>query len=86
MLELEQLLNEALNEVKHLNREEVFLLKDLYKGYVWNRIPARHRSMLGTLFLEYIKQNDIGVEIIEKTSSKQQKYQRTSKIIINQIS
>ncbi len=82
MLELEQLLNEALNEVKHLNHEEVFLLKDLYKGYVWNRVPGRQRSLLGSLFLEYIKQNDVGVKIIEKTSSKQQKYQRTSKIII----
>ncbi len=76
MLELEQLLNEALDEVKRIRQGENFLLKDLYKGYEWNRIPARHRSMLGSLFLEYIDKNDIGVKIIEKTSSKQQRYRK----------
>nr|WP_321295692.1 DUF1413 domain-containing protein [uncultured Sphaerochaeta sp.] len=34
------------------------LVKDLFKGYEWNRIPKRDRTMLGSLFLSYIAAHD----------------------------
>lgn len=71
-----ELLDKAKVELSNLLSGEVFLLRDLFKGYVWNRISRSDRLLLGTLFLNYIKTNDIGVVPIEKTSSGQQRYKR----------
>jgi len=69
-----ELLEIAKAELSRLLPGEVFLLRDLFKGYEWNRITRSDRLLLGTLFLNYIKTNDIGVAPIEKTSSGQQRY------------
>ncbi|ULQ60414.1 single-stranded DNA-binding protein [Brucepastera parasyntrophica] len=68
------LLYSAINETKNINEGEVFLLKDLFKGYEWNRIPRNTRLLLGTLFLNYVNDKKDGIAAIEKTSSGQQKY------------
>lgn len=73
-----QLLHIAKEEMKNLISGEMFLVRDLFKGYEWNRISRSERLLLGTLFLNYIKSNDIGVVPIEKTSSGQQKYQMSN--------
>jgi len=57
-------------------KREVFLLKDLFKGYEWNRISRSDRLLLGTLFLNYIRTTKIGIDAIEKTSSGQQMYKK----------
>ena len=44
------------------------------KGYEWNRISRSDRLLLGTLFLNYTKKNDIEAIPIEKTSSGQLRY------------
>lgn len=72
--DVNELLDKAIDEVKNLYEEEVFLLRDLFKGYEWSRIPIKDRLLLGTLFLNYINKTNIGVLAIEKTSSGQQKY------------
>ncbi len=69
-----ELLEIAISELKNLRLNEIFLLRDLFKGYEWNRISIRDRLLLGTLFLNYIKSNDVGIAPIEKTSSGQQRY------------
>lgn len=74
MSAINQLLETAKNEVTNLKYGEVFLVRDLFKGYEWNRISRSDRLLLGTLFLNYIKNADTRVEIIEKTTSGQQKY------------
>lgn len=64
------LLDEAIKEAENLNDGEVFLVKELFKGYVWNRIPRKDRLLLGTLFLNYVnKLNGEGIKAIEKTSN-----------------
>jgi hypothetical protein len=68
------LLSIAIEETKHLKPGEVFLLRDLFKGYEWNRISRRNRLLLGTLFLNYIHTTSERIVPIEKTSSGQQKY------------
>ena len=71
-----ELLELAIQEIKNLQSGEKFLVKDLFKGYYWNRIPVKDRLLLGTLFLNYITNEGQGVQIIEKTSSNQQKYKK----------
>jgi hypothetical protein len=72
-----QLLTDAINELQHLNPAEEFLVKDLFKGYVWNRIDKSARLRLGILFLNEITSNPTsGVEVLSKTSANQQKYRK----------
>ena len=77
MFNVNKLLDEAIKETEYLNDGEVFLVEDLYKGYFWNRIPRRTRLLLGILFLNHIKKSNNNVKVIEKTSSNQQRYQKT---------
>lgn len=74
MKTVNDLLEQAISETLNLNNNEVFLLKDLFKGYEWNRISRGDRLLLGTLFLNYVNSSGAHLHPIEKTSSKQQKY------------
>ena len=78
MSNVNDLLEEAISETENLMEEEIFLLKDLFKGYVWNRIEVKDRLLLGTLFLNYVQQGKCYVHAIKKTSSHQQLYQKIS--------
>ena len=68
------LLARAIEETKHLHTNEIFLVRDLFKGYEWNRISRSDRLLLGTLFLNYVHTSGNHLEPIEKTSSGQKKY------------
>lgn len=78
MKTINDLLQIAIEETANLKPGEKFLLKDLFKGYEWNRIPRKDRLLLGTLFLNYVnsKDNNKCIKTIEKTSSNQQKYEK----------
>lgn len=78
MLNINDLLQIAIEETVNLEPAEKFLLKDLFKGYEWNRILRKDRLLLGTLFLNYVnsKENDKCIKTVEKTSSNQQKYEK----------
>ena len=73
MSDVNELLEEAIRETENLNEGEVFLVKDLFKGYVWNRIPRKARLLLGTLFLNRVSKMSGKLKAIEKTSSNQQR-------------
>ena len=75
-MNVNQLLEYAIQEVKKLNSGEVFLVRELFKGYLWNRIPRKDRLLLGTLFLNWTQQKANIDTPINKTSSGQQKYQK----------
>ncbi|WP_441339169.1 single-stranded DNA-binding protein [Proteiniclasticum ruminis] len=77
-MDVDVLLERALSEVELLKEEEIFLVKDLFKGYEWNRIPVKDRLLLGTLFLHEVHKEKVPVIAVEKTSSHQQRYQRIS--------
>lgn len=69
------LLEQAITETHNLMQGEVFLVKDLFKGYEWNRIMRKDRLLLGTLFLKYVNDNlNSNIEAVDKTSSNQQRY------------
>lgn len=76
MLDVNELLEKAISETENLNVDEDFLLRDLFKGYEWNRISRKDRLLLGTLFLNYINREKGCVLVMEKTSSGQQKYKK----------
>ena len=58
-----ELLDLAIAETQNIKENEVFLVKDLFKGYEWNRISRSNRLLLGTLFLnyKYIKNKNLSV-------------------------
>ena len=72
---VKELLQTAISETTFLHSGEVFLLKDLFKGYEWNRIPFKDRLLLGTLFLNSVRELP-SIVILQKTSSNQQKYRK----------
>ena len=74
MPNVNELLVIAIEETINLNQDEIFLVRDLFKGYEWNRISRSERLLLGTLFLNYVNNTDGEIKAIEKTSSGQQKY------------
>jgi hypothetical protein len=71
-----QLLSKAIGELQNLNHGEVFLVKDLFKGYEWNRFEKTDRLKLGILFLNAASSSPLGIEPLGKTSANQQKYKK----------
>ena len=69
-----QLLDIAKDETKKLESGEIFIVRDLFKGYEWNRIERKKRLLLGTWFLHECSGGDF--KPIDKTASGQQKYQQ----------
>lgn len=78
MLDANILLEQAIKEVDNLCDGEIFLIKDLFKGYVWNRIAVKDRLLLGILFLNYVQSTEGELVAIEKTSSHQQRYKKVT--------
>lgn len=74
MSDVNDMLEKAVYELRFLKKDEIFLVRDLFKGYEWKRIPRNDRLLLGTLFLNYINRIEERVNAIEKTSSNQQQY------------
>lgn len=44
----------AFMEMKQLNVGEEFLLKDLFKGYIWKRLSQAQKAELGRLVSDYV--------------------------------
>ena len=59
-----ELLETAKKEIKNLDKGDTFVVKDLFKGYEWNKIDRADRLRLGVLFLSWA-QGD-GKKIIKK--------------------
>ena len=69
------LLESAKEEIKNLDKGDKFVVKDLFKGYEWNKIARADRLRLGVLFLSWVQGDGKKlVKIEEKTHSGQQSY------------
>ena len=72
------MLDQAIVELGNLNDGDIFIVRDLFKGYIWNAQDKADRLTLGTLFLNFVKQNQrtMGkkIEILDKNSANQQMY------------
>ena len=70
-----QLLEEAIEQLRNMKSGERFIAKDLFRGYMWNRFLWNKRLLLGTLFLNYIKTEHADKIVPDgKNGSNQQKY------------
>ena len=80
-LEVNELLDDAIKELSNLEVGEIIFVRELFKGYEWNRIERSRRLLLGTLFLNKVK-TDYKKEImpLDKTVSGQKKYKIVSKV------
>lgn len=73
---LQDLFDEAINTLSDLNTGEVFIVKQLFRGFEWERIPRGNRTKLGAMFFAYA--NNKGAKILKplgKTPQNQQKYE-----------
>lgn len=73
MLSVNELLDVVKSEIINFKSGNISLVGILFKCYEWNRISRSNWLHLGTLFLNYIKNEDVGIVPIEKTSSGQQR-------------
>ncbi len=55
-----ELLDMTKRELTNLKSGEIFLVRYPLKGYEWNRISRSDRLLLGTLFLNYTKTDNLG--------------------------
>ncbi len=69
MDDVNTLLKTAVNETKNLKEGESFFVKDLFKGYLWNRIPRGDRLLLGSMFLSSIGSHDRNISVLDKGAS-----------------
>ena len=73
---LEELLKKAKEQLNNLQSGEVFLVKDLYRGYEWNRIKKGDRTKLGMLFNSFSNMSDSDIEPVKKTPQNQWIYKK----------
>ena len=67
----------ALDELNNVRTGDVFVVRDLWVGHLWNRISRADRLLIGRLFYNAVTQQDhCLVEVLEKTKDKQQKYRK----------
>lgn len=77
MGDVNTLLQAAIKETGSLEVGETFLVRDLFKGYLWNRISRGDRLLLGSLFLSYVGSHDCNIGVEKKGVSGQQIYRKT---------
>ncbi|MEK3834052.1 single-stranded DNA-binding protein [Paenibacillus sp. FSL R7-0128] len=70
-------MNIAKATVPSLVQGEVFLVKDLFRGFEWNRIAKGNRTKLGSMFLNYAEKHaSNSLKILGKTPQNQQMYEK----------
>lgn len=74
---LQDLFNEAVNTLSDLQSGEEFIVKQLFRGFEWERIDKGNRTRLGSMFFDYAKKNGSSLIIpLGKTPQNQQKYMK----------
>jgi len=71
----QKLLDYCITEINQLNKGDIFLVRDLFKGYEWIKYPLAIRITLGTLFMNYAN-NSNTVKPLVKTKQGQQRYEK----------
>ena len=74
---LQELLTIAIDTLPDVNSGETFIVKELFRGFEWARIPVGNRTKLGALFLAYCKgEGAVQLESLGKTAQNQQIYRK----------
>lgn len=73
---LDVLLQIAKTATEELNPKEQFLLKELFRGFEWNRIKKSNRTKLGGLFYSYANGDESDITVVKKTLQNQWVYEK----------
>lgn len=74
---LDELFSITKDTITEVNSGEEFIVRDLFRGFEWNRIAKGNRTKLGAMVFSYA--NHEGSNIIEplgKTPQNQQRYKK----------
>ena len=74
---LQELYNYAIASARDLESGEVFIVRDLFRGFEWSRLPRGQRIKLGSMFFAYVQGSAFNeYEELDKTPQNQQKYRK----------
>ena len=73
---LEELFVIAKDTVNEVKQGEQFIVKELFRGFEWNRIAKGDRTKLGGMFFSYVKNEATNIKSLDKTAQNQQKYEK----------
>lgn len=74
---LEELAHIAKNTIKELDSGEEFIVRDLFRGFEWNRIKKGNRTKLGSLFYNFgTNEGKKSILALGKTPQNQQRYRK----------
>ena len=59
LVDYDNLLNDAIVSIKHLNPGSTFVLRDLYEGYIWGSLPRGDRLKFGGYFKRKVQSGKI---------------------------
>lgn len=75
---LDELFKIAVKNTEYLSPNEEFIVKDLFRGFEWNRIPKGIRTKLGSQFFSYVNSDKCeSIIALGKTAQNQQRYKNT---------
>ena len=74
---LQELFDYAVSSVVDVESGEKFIVKELFRGFEWSRIPIGNRTKLGSMFFAYAQSTGINdMDPIGKTPQNQQIYRK----------
>ena len=74
---LEQLFHIVIATLGDVESGEIFIVKELFRGFEWNRISKSNRIKLGSMVFAYATHEGVqSIEPLDKTPQNQQKYKK----------
>lgn len=74
---LQELFDRARDSFSDVTSGESFLVKDLFRGFEWNRIAKGNRTKLRSMFLNYANyEASEAIDVLGKTPQNQQIYRK----------
>jgi hypothetical protein len=74
---LDELFDLAKASTNDVVSDEIFIVKDLFRGFEWNRIHKGNRTKLGSMYFAYAKNEGKNeIDPLGKTPQNQQMYQK----------
>ncbi|GIO38856.1 hypothetical protein J41TS12_37170 [Paenibacillus antibioticophila] len=79
---LQDLMDVAKATIAELGQGEEFLVKDLFRGFEWNRIAKGNRTKLGSMFYNYaLNEASAQLKPLGKTPQNQQMYEKLCQLL-----
>lgn len=74
---LQNLFEIAVTTLEDVEAGEIFIVKELFRGFEWNRIAKGNRTKLGSMMYAYaLGEGAEALEPLDKTPQNQQRYRK----------